>query len=96
MSKILQQIDIRYFDADRLIAFQSTTPTHLFLALHLVQRLKYALHWMYIKTMPPVSPTVTTTSFVQKGQLIRPFFTSSVARSISTHSDQITHVAAAQ
>jgi len=32
------------------------------------QRCRYALHWMYKKTMPPVRPTVTTASFVQKGQ----------------------------
>lgn len=73
-----------------------SSPTHRFLALHRVHRLKYALHWMYMKTTPPVNPTVTTTSFVQNGQLMRPRFTSSVARSMSTHSDQITHVAAAQ
>lgn len=49
-----------------------------------------------MKTTPPVRPTVTTTSFVQNGQLIRPRFTSSEARSISTHSDQMTQVAIAQ
>lgn len=69
---------------------------YLFLALHRVHRLRYALHWMYMKTTPPVNPTVTTTNLVQNGQLINPRFTSSVARSISTHSDHITQVAAAQ
>lgn len=51
---------------------------------------------MNINTIPPVSPTVTTTSFVQNGQPIKPRLTSSVARSINTHNDHITHRAAAQ
>ena len=34
------------------------------------------LSWTYIKTRPPVKPTPTTTSFVQKGQLILPSFNS--------------------
>lgn len=50
----------------------------------------------HINTIPPVSPTVTTTSFVQKGQDILSERTSSADRSISTHKDQITHNAAAK
>lgn len=69
---------------------------YLFLARHLWHRCKYCRHWMYMKTTPPVKPTVTTTSFVQNGHPMRPRLTSSAARSIRTHSDHMTHKAAAQ
>lgn len=49
-----------------------------------------------MKTIPPVSPTVTTTSFVQNGQPSFPLLTSSAERSISTHKLQMTHSAAAK
>lgn len=67
-----------------------------FRARHRWHNCKYCLHWMYMNTTPPVRPTVTTTNFVQNGHPIMPRFTSSAARSISTHSDHITHNAAAQ
>lgn len=67
-----------------------------FLARQRWHKCKYWRHWMYMKTTPPVKPTVTTTNFVQNGHPIRPRFTSSAARSINTHNDQITHNAAAQ
>lgn len=67
-----------------------------FLARHRWHKWRYCLHWIYMKTTPPVSPTVTTTNFVQNGHPMRPRFTSSAARSMSTHSDQMTHSAAAK
>lgn len=69
---------------------------YLFLALHLEHKLKYCLHCMYMNTIPPVKPTVTTTNFVQNGQPSFPFFTSSAERSINTQRLQMTQSAAAR
>lgn len=44
---------------------------YLLCAFHLENKCKYCLHCMYIKTAPPVKPTATTTSFVQKGHAAR-------------------------
>lgn len=41
---------------------------YLLYAFHLLNKCKYCLHCMYMKTAPPVNPTATTTNFVQKGQ----------------------------
>lgn len=56
--------------------------------------MKYALHWMYINTIPPMNPIPTTINFVQNGQSKVPRLTSSNVRSISTYNDQQTHVIA--
>ena len=80
----------------RIIVIWVTAVIYLFLALHLEHKLKYCLHCMYMKTIPPVKPTVTTTNFVQKGQPSFPFFTSSAERSINTQRLQMTQSAAAR
>lgn len=78
------------------VSTKSYAKRYLFRALHLEHKLRYCLHWIYMKTMPPVRPTVTTTSFVQKGQPSLSLRTSSADRSINTHKLQITQSAAAR
>uniref|UniRef100_A0A1Y1K3M0 Uncharacterized protein n=1 Tax=Photinus pyralis TaxID=7054 RepID=A0A1Y1K3M0_PHOPY len=43
----------------------------LLCAFHRENNCKYCRHCMYIKTAPPVNPTATTTSFVQKGHAVK-------------------------